>query len=251
MFLSDGIVISISLQVEFTESLTMMSGLFAVLLLLVLNGMSHMMVMLSLLCITVSGLCSYHLSLISISWSLQMLQWQYAAALLCLEMCSVLLILRIQIQYGPLSLHIVNTLCVGSSLACHILLSGGFWFLLPGLELLPVAPQFLFSDYLITILLVLTVSTWGSSRIFGYWSCNANLFSHFSSFIDFILDLNMCFRDLAFSQADLTSLFLNSDTVTSLLNLVAFLVIEFLALDLSCSSTYFWYCPSSCASDSD
>ena len=30
MFPSDGIVISISLQVEFTESLTMMSGLFAV-----------------------------------------------------------------------------------------------------------------------------------------------------------------------------------------------------------------------------
>ena len=67
MFPSDGIVISISLQVEFTESLTMMSGLFAVLVLLVLNRMSHMMVMLPLLCITVSGLCSYHLSLISIS----------------------------------------------------------------------------------------------------------------------------------------------------------------------------------------
>ena len=89
MFPPDGIVISISLQVEFTESLTMMSGLFAVLVLLVLNRMSHMMVMLPLLCITVSGLCSYHLSLISISWSLQMLQWRYAAALLCLEMYSV------------------------------------------------------------------------------------------------------------------------------------------------------------------
>ena len=114
-----------------------------------------------------------------------------------------------------------------------------------------MARLFLFSDYLITILLVLTVSTRGSSKIFGYWSCNANLFSHFSSFIDFILDLNICFRYLAFSQADLTSLFSNSGIVTSLLNLVAFLVMEFLALDLSCSSTCFGYCPSSCASDSD
>ena len=32
------------LQVEFTESLTMMSGLFAVIVLSVLTGMSHMMV---------------------------------------------------------------------------------------------------------------------------------------------------------------------------------------------------------------
>ena len=85
MFLSDWTVHSISLQVEFTESLTMMPGLFAVIVLSVLTGMSHMMVMLlSLLCITVSGSCSYHLSVISISWSLQMLQWRYAAALLCL-----------------------------------------------------------------------------------------------------------------------------------------------------------------------
>ena len=45
MFLSDGTVISISLQVEFTESLTMISGLFAVIVLSVLTGMSHMMVM--------------------------------------------------------------------------------------------------------------------------------------------------------------------------------------------------------------
>ena len=68
MFLSDGTVISISLQVEFTESLTMMSGLFAVIVLSVLTGMSYMMVMLlSLLCITVSGACWYHLSVISIS----------------------------------------------------------------------------------------------------------------------------------------------------------------------------------------
>ena len=68
MFLSDGTVISISLQVEFTESLRMISGLIAVIVLSVLTGMSHMMVtLLSLLCITVSGTCSYHLSVISIS----------------------------------------------------------------------------------------------------------------------------------------------------------------------------------------
>ena len=64
MFLSDGTVISISLQVEFTESLTMMSVFFPVIVLSVLTGMSHMMVMLlSLLCITVSGSCSHHLRL--------------------------------------------------------------------------------------------------------------------------------------------------------------------------------------------
>ena len=56
-------------QVEFTESLTMMSGLFAVIVLTFLTGMSHMIMvmLLPLLCITVSGLCSYHLSVISIS----------------------------------------------------------------------------------------------------------------------------------------------------------------------------------------
>ena len=68
MFLSDGIVISISLLVEFTESLTMISGLFFDIVLSLWTGMSHMMVMLlSLLFIKVSGLCSYHLSIISIS----------------------------------------------------------------------------------------------------------------------------------------------------------------------------------------
>ena len=56
-------------QVEFTESLTMMSGLFAVIVRTLLTGMSHMIMvmLLPLLCITVSGLCSYHLSVISIS----------------------------------------------------------------------------------------------------------------------------------------------------------------------------------------
>ena len=41
----------------------------------------------------------------------------------------------------------------------------------------------------------------------------------------------MCFRALAFSEADLSSLFSNSGIVISLLNLVAFLVIELVALD--------------------
>ena len=68
IFLSDGIDISVSLQVEFTESLMMISGLFAVIVLSVLTGMSHMIViLLSLLCVTDSGLCSYHLSVTSIS----------------------------------------------------------------------------------------------------------------------------------------------------------------------------------------
>ena len=68
IFLSDGIDISISLQVEFTESLIMISGLFAVIVLSVLTGMSHMIViLLSLLCVTDSDLCSYHLSITSIS----------------------------------------------------------------------------------------------------------------------------------------------------------------------------------------
>ena len=48
---------------------------------------------------------------------------------------------------------------------------------------------------------VVTVSTWGFSRILGYWPCNA-LFFHFSSFINFNLDLNKCFVALAFSKAD-------------------------------------------------
>ena len=68
MFLSNGTVISISLQVEFTESITMISGLFVAIVLSVLTGMFHMVVMLlSLLCITVSGSCWYHLSVILIS----------------------------------------------------------------------------------------------------------------------------------------------------------------------------------------
>ena len=50
-------------------------------------------------------------------------------------------------------------------------------------------------------MLVMTVSLWGFSRILGYWPCNA-LFFHFFSFINFNLDLNMCFVALAFSKAD-------------------------------------------------
>lgn len=76
---------------------------------------------------------------------------------------------------------------------------------------------------------------------------NNPLFFHFSSFIDFILSLIICFRALAFSKADLSSLPSNSDFGTFLLDLSAFLVYsEFLVLDLSCSSTCFGYCPSLC-----
>ena len=151
MFLSDGTVISISLRVEFTESLTMISGLFAVIVLSLLTGMSHMMVLLSLLCITVSGTCSYHLSVISyhdpyIHSNGDMLQHY------CAWRCTLFwLIPHIQIQYAPLSLHVANTFCICSPLAGHILLSGSFWCLLPCLELLQVVPLFLLSNYLTTI----------------------------------------------------------------------------------------------------
>ena len=47
----------------------------------------------------------------------------------------------------------------------------------------------------------------------------------------------MCFRALAFSEANLSPLFSSSGIVGSLLNLVAFLVIEILSLDLFRVST--------------
>ena len=51
------------------------------------------------------------------------------------------------------------------------------------------------------------MSTCAFSRILRYWLCNA-LFFHFSSFIDFIFDLNMFFKTLDLSEADLLSLLL-------------------------------------------
>ena len=74
--------------------------------------------------------------------------------------------------------------------------------------------------------LEMTVSMRGLSTILGYWSCSA-LFFYFSSFMDLILDLNMCFWALAFSEAHSYSLFSNPGIVTSLLNLVVFLDVEF------------------------
>ena len=50
MFLSDGTVISISLQIEFTGSLNTISGIFSVIVQSVLTGMYHMIVMLLSLC---------------------------------------------------------------------------------------------------------------------------------------------------------------------------------------------------------
>ena len=73
----------------------------------------------------------------------------------------------------------------------------------------------------------------GLSTILGYWSCSA-LFFYFSSFMDLILDLNMCFWALAFSEAHSYSLISNPGIVTSLLNLVVFLDVEYFTLDLSC-----------------
>ena len=82
MFLSDGTVVSISLQMKFTGSLNTIFGIFAVIVQSVFTGMSHMIVMLlSLLCITVSGSCWYHLSVVSISWSWQILQWSWSPRL--------------------------------------------------------------------------------------------------------------------------------------------------------------------------
>ena len=70
----------------------------------------------------------------------------------CAWRCTLFwLIPHIQIQYGPLSLHVANTFCICSPLAGHILLSGSFWCLLPGLELLQVVSLFLLSNYLTTI----------------------------------------------------------------------------------------------------
>ena len=146
-----------------------MSGLFAVIALSVFTDISHDGVMLlSLLCITAS--CWYHLSVISIPWSLQMLQWRYAAALLRLEMYSVLG-LTSGYSIVQMSLHIVNTFCICRPLAGLILLSGSFWCLLPGLELRQVVPLFFLSDYLTTICWS-WLSAWGFSRILGYWPCN-------------------------------------------------------------------------------
>ena len=54
MFLSDGTVISISLQMEFTGSLNTISGIFSVIVQSVLTGMSHMIVMLLSLCVSQS-----------------------------------------------------------------------------------------------------------------------------------------------------------------------------------------------------
>ena len=93
------------------------TGLFAVIVLSILTGMSQMMVMLSCLCI------SFWLVLVPFVCNLNIIY--YAGG------CTLFWILpHIQIQYGPLFLHVVNTFCICSPLAGHILLSGSFWCLL-------------------------------------------------------------------------------------------------------------------------
>ena len=174
----------------------MMFGLVAVIVLSVLTGMSHMMMMLlSLLCITVSGSCSYRLSVISISWSLQMLQWRYAAALLCVEMYSVLANTTHPDTIWSTVYSCWEHILHQSLLAGHILFPGSFWCLLLGLELLPVAPLFILGFE----------HVFKGSSIFWSW------------FIFSVLKLWH-----------------------------SYLVIEFLALDRSCSNACFGYCPSLC-----
>ena len=85
-------------------------------------------------------------------------------------------------------------------------------------------------------MLVMTVSLWGFSRILGYWPCNA-LFFHFYSFKMIPSWTLTCVLGLDHFLSDLSSRFSNSGIVTSLMNLLAFLVIEMLALDLSRSCT--------------
>ena len=137
-----------------------------------------MVMLLSLLCITVSGSCSYHLSVISISWSLQMLQWRYAAALLCLEMYSVLAnTSHPDTIWSTISsccehiLHLLSTCWPHITFWLFLVFIAWSW---AATSSPSVSPFKLFDNHL----LVVTVSTWGFSRIFGYWPCNA-LFFHF------------------------------------------------------------------------
>ena len=116
-------------------------------------------------------------------------------------MYSVWLIPHIQIQYWPLSLYVVNTFYICSSLAGQILLSGSFWCVLPLVLSATSSPSVSSFSLLDNHSVVVTVSTWGFSRILGYWPCDA-LFFYFSSFFNFNLELNMCFVALAFSKAD-------------------------------------------------
>ena len=236
-----------SLQEEFNKSLTMMSGLFAAMSFIsidwpvlhngdvVVFNVQH-----SLWLMPVPFVCNLDIMIftnapVEIGCSLivpgDLLFW---------------LIPYIQIQYGPLSLHVVNIFCICSPLAGHILLSGSFWCLLPGLYLLPVAPLFLLSDYLITICwwwLCLYEASLGSLDTGHAMLC-------FSTFIHSLIPswTWTCVLGLDHFLSDLSSRFSNSGIVTSLVNLLAFLVIEMLALDLSRSCTWIALL---CASDSD
>ena len=62
----------------------------------------------------------------------------YTLQLYCAWRCIVFWLMpHVQIQYGPQSLHFVNTFSICSPFASHMLLSGSFWCLLSGLKLLP------------------------------------------------------------------------------------------------------------------
>ena len=148
MFLADGTVISISLQVEFTESLTMISGLFAV---IVLSAPHDGDVVIFIVC---HGLWFVFVPFVC---NLYIMIFTYAPMEIC---CSIIVpgdvlcfgsYLTSRYNICPLSLHVANTICICSPLAGHVLLSGSFWCLLPGLELLQVISLFLLSNYLTTI----------------------------------------------------------------------------------------------------
>ena len=103
------------------------TGLFAVIVLSILTGMSQMMAMLSCLWIT------FWLVLVPLVCNLDIkpLTDTLEEILFIMLGCTLFWILpHIQIQYGPLFLHVVNTFCICSLLAGHILLSGSFWGLL-------------------------------------------------------------------------------------------------------------------------
>ena len=236
-----------SLQEEFNKSLTMMSGLFAAM---------------SFISIDWPVLHNGDVVVFNVQHSLWLMPVPFVGNLDIMIFtnapveigCSLIvpgdllfwLIPCIQIQYGPLSLYVVNIFCICSPLAGHILLSGSFWCLLPGLYLLPVAPLFLLSDYLITICwwwLCLYEASLGSLDTGHAMLC-------FSTFIHSLMSswTWTCVLGLDHFLSDLSSRFSNSGIVTSLVNLLAFLVIEMLALDLSRSCTWIALL---CASDSD
>ena len=143
-FLSHDTVMSINLQVEFTLSLIMISGLFAPICLSVCTAMSHSTGCVSVL-ITVSGWCSYHLFEVLIPksffykyCSVHMLQ------LCCVFRCNLtLLILHILMLCGQLFQTACNTSCICYQFLGLLCVFDNFACIELGLALLSVIPLFL------------------------------------------------------------------------------------------------------------